>query len=110
MKPLFLIASLWAIGLLAGCSKDDSPATNNTAPTNLTVTATASTDNSGNVAFTATATNAVAKIVIIADCIGSGGREGDIATVVGANYSRHSKVSWGSIISAWRIILATSGQ
>ena len=59
MKPLFLIASLWTIGLLAGCSKDDSPGTNNTPPTNLAVSAIVSTDNSGNVAFTATATNAV---------------------------------------------------
>lgn len=42
---------------MAACGKDSTPAPA-TAPTNLTVTATVSTDNSGNVSFVATATNA----------------------------------------------------
>jgi len=44
-------SSFWA------CSKGDAPVVN-PAPTNLTVTATVSTDNSGNVNFVASATNA----------------------------------------------------
>lgn len=40
------------------CKKDSTGATNNVAPTNLTVAATVNTDNSGNVAFVASATNA----------------------------------------------------
>ena len=46
---------------LAACGKSKSPATpgNSTPPTNLTVTATAATDSSGNVTITAKATNAV---------------------------------------------------
>ncbi len=53
-----LIISLLA--LLSSCSKgsDNSPTTN-VAPTNLTLLANVSTDNSGNVTFTASATNAV---------------------------------------------------
>ena len=48
--------------ILASCSKGSSVSNNGTvqiAPSNLVVTATASTDGSGNVSFTATATNAV---------------------------------------------------
>ena len=56
MKYLSLIMSLFVV--LSSCSKKDS-APNNTAPANLTVNATVSTDNSGNVSFTATATYAV---------------------------------------------------
>lgn len=50
--------------ILASCSKGGSSGTGpvQVAPTNLVVTATASTDGSGNVAFTATATNAVTYI------------------------------------------------
>lgn len=44
---------------LTSCSKSDSGSSNNIAPINLNVTANVSTDNSGNVAFAATATNAV---------------------------------------------------
>ncbi|MFT3982009.1 MAG: family 16 glycosylhydrolase [Ferruginibacter sp.] len=46
--------------LLNSCGKDggDGPSTGGTAPTNLTLTATVNPDNSGNVAFTASATNA----------------------------------------------------
>ncbi|MFI5157873.1 MAG: family 16 glycosylhydrolase [Sphingobacteriales bacterium] len=44
---------------LVACSKSKSAATPNTPPTNLTVTAVASTDSSGNVSITAKATNAV---------------------------------------------------
>ena len=55
---LFIIAS--------SCSKGNSGSgsggTTQIAPTNLVVTATASTDGSGNVAFTASATNAVTYI------------------------------------------------
>jgi beta-glucanase (GH16 family) len=53
-----LIISL--LVLLNSCSKGgEAPASNNVAPTNLTLVANVSTDNSGNVTFTATATNAV---------------------------------------------------
>jgi beta-glucanase (GH16 family) len=45
--------------LFFGCSKSDpNPGPGNTAPTNLTLTAVVSTDNSGNVSFTASANNA----------------------------------------------------
>jgi len=47
------------VALLSSCGKDNAPGINNTPPANLVVTAVVSTDNSGNVAFTATATNAV---------------------------------------------------
>ena len=50
----FLIASL----LLLSCSKSEVPGNTNTL-SNMTVSATASTDNSGNVAFVVSATNAV---------------------------------------------------
>ncbi len=43
----------------AGCSKKSDPVPTDTAPTNLTLVANVSTDNSGNVSFTASATNAV---------------------------------------------------
>ena len=52
-----LFAALF-ISLFVACGKDK-PKPNNTAPTNLTVNAVVATDNSGNVAFTASATNAV---------------------------------------------------
>jgi len=57
MKSMFLFNAFLAI-LISSCSKgggDDTP----TAPTNLTLSAQVATDNSGNVLFTATATNAV---------------------------------------------------
>lgn len=44
--------------LFLSCSKDDKPGTGAAAPANLTLSAVVSTDNSGAVAFTATATNA----------------------------------------------------
>lgn len=47
------------ITLFAACGKESVPGNTNTIPTNLVVTGVVSTDNSGNVAFTATATNAV---------------------------------------------------
>ena len=53
---LFLIS---LVALICSCGKGDSPGNNNTAPSNLVVNANVSTDNSGNVSFTATATNAV---------------------------------------------------
>ncbi len=46
------------ISFFGSCSKGSEPVNNNT-PTNLTVNATVSADNSGNVSFTASATNAV---------------------------------------------------
>ena len=43
--------------IISSCGKGNNPA--NIAPTNLIINATVSNDNSGNVSFTATATNAV---------------------------------------------------
>ena len=54
--PLFIFS---VAVIVASCGKGDSPGNNNVAPTNLTVNAIVSTDNSGNVSFTAAATNAV---------------------------------------------------
>ncbi len=54
--PVLLLA---LITLFAACGKESTPGNSNTPPTNLVVSAVVSTDNSGNVAFTATATNAV---------------------------------------------------
>jgi beta-glucanase (GH16 family) len=54
--PVLLIA---LITLLASCGKESAPGNSNTPPTNLVLTAVVNPDNSGNVAFTATATNAV---------------------------------------------------
>ena len=51
LLPLFLLV------IISSCSKSNSSASN-TAPTNLSVSAVVSTDSSGNVAFTASATNA----------------------------------------------------
>lgn len=61
MKPgtYKLIAIIFfAVALISGCKKNNSSSTD-TAPANLNVTAIPSTDGSGNVSFTATATNAV---------------------------------------------------
>lgn len=59
MKVYFLILSAClGIFIYSSCSKT-SPGTDNSAPTNLTLSATVSTDNSGNVSFVATASNAV---------------------------------------------------
>lgn len=59
MKRMTLIL-LSLASLLFSCSKGNSPGNNSdTAPTNLNVNAIVSTDNSGNVSFTAAATNAV---------------------------------------------------
>lgn len=57
MKHLIRLNLLWL--LVAGCGKEKGGNTNNTPPSNLTVNAVVSTDNSGNVSFTATASNAV---------------------------------------------------
>jgi beta-glucanase (GH16 family) len=54
--PFYILAIL--IGLFS-CSKKSDPAPQNAAPVNLVVSANVSSDNSGNVSFTATATNAV---------------------------------------------------
>ena len=59
MKKMNLIL-ISLIALVTSCSKGDSnTGTSNTAPTNVTLVANVSTDNSGNVTFTATATNAI---------------------------------------------------
>jgi beta-glucanase (GH16 family) len=59
MRPINLIIITLFV-LASSCSKSDSSSGNNTIlPTGLTVTITVSTDNSGNVAFVATAANAV---------------------------------------------------
>jgi beta-glucanase (GH16 family) len=57
MKQLLLFFLVSLLAVCYSCGKKDAPA-NNTPPTNLTVNATVSTDNSGNVSFTASATNA----------------------------------------------------
>ncbi len=58
MKYMGLIY-LSLVTFLFSCNKGNTPGTNNAAPTNLTVNAIVSSDNSGNVSFTASATNAV---------------------------------------------------
>ncbi len=62
LKNTIKLALLFVI--LAGCSKGSTSSNSavQTAPTNLVVTATPTTDGSGNVSFTATATNAVTYI------------------------------------------------
>jgi beta-glucanase (GH16 family) len=54
------MAFLWILSMLSiiSCSKSTSTTGGNVLPTNLAITANVSTDNSGNVSFTATATNA----------------------------------------------------
>jgi beta-glucanase (GH16 family) len=60
MKIILQFLLVPVIFFIASCNKEDGGGgTANTPPTNLTVNAIVSTDNSGNVAFTATATNAV---------------------------------------------------
>lgn len=58
MKNVSLFLTALTIFWLSSCSKSSTPDNNNVAPTNLTLVANVSTDNSGNVTFTATATNA----------------------------------------------------
>lgn len=58
MKYFSLLYLIPALAIFASCGKD-SGTTNSTPPTNLTLSAVVSTDNSGNVSFTAAATNAV---------------------------------------------------
>jgi PKD repeat protein len=59
MKHMSFIFLLPLLALFSACSKDEgSNAPSNTAPANLSVSAIVNTDNSGNVSFTATATNA----------------------------------------------------
>lgn len=60
MKAVTQLLILPLLILIASCNKDDAGGgTDNSAPSNLTVNAVVSTDNSGNVSFTASATNAV---------------------------------------------------
>ena len=57
MKMAIFYIPLFAI--ISSCSKEKIQSNNNNAPANLTVNAVVSTDNSGNVSFTAQAANAV---------------------------------------------------
>ncbi|MDB5205173.1 MAG: bglA 1 [Flavisolibacter sp.] len=59
MRQLSVYLVVIAFGLLASCKKESKPAPVSGAPTNLTLTATVNPDNSGNVSFVASATNAV---------------------------------------------------
>jgi beta-glucanase (GH16 family) len=60
MKNFSLLFLLPLFSVLVSCGKDSDDGNNNTTPpSNLTLNAVVSTDNSGNVAFTASATNAV---------------------------------------------------
>ncbi len=59
MKNSALLAMIFSLFIGGSCKKDGGSTPVNTAPTNLVVSAVVSTDGSGNVAFTATATNAV---------------------------------------------------
>jgi beta-glucanase (GH16 family) len=58
MKLMSIFFSLLFATMFSACGKDDDGPAATPAPTNLVVTATVNTDNSGNVAFAATATNA----------------------------------------------------
>jgi beta-glucanase (GH16 family) len=58
MKNL-LLCLVPVLAIVASCSKGKNPTNSNIPPTNLTLTAIVSTDNSGNVSFTAAATSAV---------------------------------------------------
>ncbi len=58
MKNFFVYMLLVSV-ITFSCSKSKSPGDTDTPPSNLTINAAVSSDNSGNVAFTATATNAV---------------------------------------------------
>ena len=60
MKYFSLLLLILAVAIFASCGKDKNNGNNNdTPPSNLTLNAVVSTDNSGNVSFTAAATNAV---------------------------------------------------
>ena len=58
MKAMSLIFLLPVIAIFSACGKGESNSGTNTAPSNLAVSAIVNTDNSGNVSFTATASNA----------------------------------------------------
>ncbi len=58
MKYILSFVLLPFLVVVSSCTKSDPSPTNNTAPTNLTLSAVVSTDSSGNVSFTASATNA----------------------------------------------------
>ena len=59
MSKYLLLFIAFSYSCCSCSKKDSSSGTNNTPPSNLSVSATVSTDSSGNVAFTASATNAV---------------------------------------------------
>lgn len=57
---LYLAGLLFTVGIMMSCScSKSSPGTDNSAPTNLSLTASVANDNSGNVTFTASAGNTV---------------------------------------------------
>jgi beta-glucanase (GH16 family) len=58
MKNMSLLFLLPVVAMFSSCGKGGTDPANNPAPTNLVLTAVVSPDNSGNVNFTATATNA----------------------------------------------------
>jgi beta-glucanase (GH16 family) len=58
MKYFSFFLLLFATFIFSNCSKSDATGNNVVTPSNLTLSAVAATDNSGNVAFTAAATNA----------------------------------------------------
>jgi hypothetical protein len=72
-----LLAVLSITFINGSCKKSSDNGTAQTAPTNLTVTAVASTDGSGNVVFTATASNAVSYAYEYGD--------GTVATILSGN-------------------------
>lgn len=59
MKQIVSMTLMLCSLMLFACKKESGSSNSNTPPSNLQVTATVSADNSGNVSFTATATNAV---------------------------------------------------
>jgi len=87
-KTVSLLAIFFA---LVGCSKagsDNGTPTNPNAPSNLQITATVSTDSSGNVSFSATADNAVSYVYEYGNSVVSPAGNGSVAyqyTLVGTN-------------------------
>jgi beta-glucanase (GH16 family) len=58
MKHMMILILSSVLAMFSSCGKSSTSSTDQAAPTNLNVSAVVQTDNSGNVAFTATATNA----------------------------------------------------
>ncbi|HMH32073.1 MAG TPA: family 16 glycosylhydrolase [Puia sp.] len=77
MKSLAVILPAFLL-LLASCSKNSSSGSSSVAPSNLNITAVVSNDSSGNVTFTATATNAVKFDYSFGDGISQNDQAGNI--------------------------------